>query len=123
MCAGITHVNAVAPMTTTAGTRAMSASQQCRAVNIAFSEGHTWALRSRPPVEPPKMGDGVLGSRVGAVQAGLASFAGASAASARTTIRAARGAGACLRDTKVALARIEVAMAAICEVGCLGRQW
>ena len=47
---------------------------------------HTCAFLSRPPVEPPKMGDGVSAFRVGCTQAALgAAAAGAAAASARTT--------------------------------------
>nr|GMD70474.1 Calcium-binding EF-hand [Ipomoea batatas] len=41
----------------------------------------TWALRRSPPVLPPKMGDGVLGSRVGGVNPTGASLVGASVVS------------------------------------------
>lgn len=52
----------------------------------------TWALRSRPPVEPPKMGEGVSGFSVGAEKLeGLASVAAPSFA--RTTTARTRRAG------------------------------
>ena len=57
----------------------------------------TCALRSRPPVEPPKMGDGVFGFSVGGTKgAGVAGAAWAPV-SARTENRAdwARRAGTC----------------------------
>jgi hypothetical protein len=60
--------------------------------------GHTWALRRRPPVDPPKMGDGVLASRPGGEKGlGLDSF---SAVSARATTRVARAAGANARPQR-----------------------
>lgn len=43
----------------------------------------TWALRSRPPVLPPKMGEGVLGSSLGGVQGAGSSAAGALACNGR----------------------------------------
>jgi hypothetical protein len=54
---------------------------------------HTCAFLSRPPVLPPKMGDGVLGSRVGGFQGAFLS-----SATALLRDRALRGRAALLRS-------------------------
>lgn len=56
---------------------------------------HTCAFLRRPPVLPPKIGDGVLGSRVGGFH-GVFSFF--SSATALLRDRALRGTGALLRS-------------------------
>ena len=54
----------------------------------------TWAFLSRPPVLPPKMGEGVLGSRVGGFHAAFSFFSSALTA----MLRARRGAVTLLRS-------------------------
>lgn len=56
---------------------------------------HTCAFLRRPPVLPPKIGDGVLGSRVGGFQGAFSFF---SSATALLRERALRGTGALLRS-------------------------
>ena len=58
-----------------------------------MSCNHTCAFLSRPPVLPPKMGDGVLGSRVGGFQAAFLS-----SATALLSERALRGRATLLRS-------------------------
>ena len=56
---------------------------------------HTCAFLRRPPVLPPKIGDGVLGSRVGGFQGAFSFF---SSATALLRERVLRGTGALLRS-------------------------
>ena len=76
----------------------------------------TCALRSSPPVLPPKMGDGVFGSSVGSVHFGFSgAAAGASFSSARTTTLARLFPGFPLWMRRVALVG---AQATVCMATC-----
>lgn len=76
----------------------------------------TCALRSSPPVLPPKMGDGVFGSSVGSVHFGFSgAAAGASFSSARTTTLARLFPALPLRMRRVALVG---AQATVCMALC-----
>lgn len=80
----------------------------------------TCALRSSPPVLPPKIGDGVFGSSVGSVHFGFSgAAAGASFSSARTTTLARLFPGLPLWMRRVALlgAHATVCMATCFVVG------
>lgn len=63
----------------------------------SVNSNHTCAFLRRPPVLPPKMGDGVLGSRVGGFHGAFFSFF-FSSATALLRERALRGTEALLRS-------------------------